>query len=991
MGDVAISALVSEVVGRLTSKVIKELALLWGLEDDISTLQEDFTSIQAILEDAEEKHIKEKAVKLWLKSLRSASLEVENVLDEISTEALLQRLHKQRGAAWRVRAFFSSDHNKLLFRIRIAHKVKSIRRKLDAIASKRFELKLTPSSDIRHLDVGFKGVMPHRETSSLIHSSLVFGRNDEMELAIEKIFNKDIGKYDSSEIRVYGIWGMGGVGKTTLAQLIYNHERVKQYFELKCWVYVSENFQVKEIIKGIIASIDKCECTLTHLDVLQESLQNKLRGKKFLIVLDDVWIEEDEKAKWDEVSKTLSCGAEESIVVMTTRYDTTSRMTAKVRELQHELGCLSEVYSWLLFKKFAFAEGREGDDISKLEPIGREMVEKCKGLPLAVKTLGSLMWSKRSISDWQRVKCNILWELQESKVLPALKLSYDNLLPHLKRCFAYCCMFPKGYYMEKDVVIQSWVANDFIPPRGDIDLYMLGEEIFNFLVWRSFFQVDKNHNNNFKMHDLMHDMAQHVMGDDFLVIESDKEIIIPNEALHLSSSCPYYRFSPQELEKLRSLRSIFMFGDKYEPSATFMPISIFGDKYECSNTQLFNHMYMRVLYLSGIKLITLPESICKLKHLKYLNLSYSSIAYLPESIVYLQNLQVLILRSCRKLYCLPKGLRYMTNLERLDIAYCDLLTRLPIGIRELTSLRILPRFPVGYKCGAKLGELGDLNLLEGELEISQLVNAGASSEARSANLKCKRNLLVLKLNWFDPFRKESRQEMFAYEEVLEGLEPNQSLKKMIISKYMGNNISPKWMVNLRNLVEIQFFWCMNCEHIPSLGILPNLRVIKLSFMHSLKCFHDDEINMFTCLRELDIGCCPNLVSLPCNLPRLEVLKLERCGGLISLPSYLPNITKLKLSYCDGLVSLPDEIKSFKYLNELEINRCKHLSKRCEKENGVDWHKISHIPKFKTYSSGNIGFFVLYSIYILIAIYSRSSSKQYWNFLNSDNERLKDDC
>ncbi|KAJ0628617.1 putative virus X resistance protein-like, coiled-coil [Helianthus annuus] len=231
MGDAAVSALVSEVVGRLTSVVINELALLWGFKDDILTLKEDFKNIQAVLEDAEDKQIKEKTVELWLQSLRSASLEIENVLDDILAEALLQRLHKERGIKYR------------------------------------------------------------------------------------------------------------------------------------------------------------------------EYLQSKLRGKKFVIVLDDVWIEEGERIKWNKLRETLSCGAEESVILMTTRYQTTSQMMAKVPELQHELGCLSEKDSGLLFKKHAFADGRVGGDISELEPIGRKIVEKCKGLPLAVKTLGSLMWSKSSISE----------------------------------------------------------------------------------------------------------------------------------------------------------------------------------------------------------------------------------------------------------------------------------------------------------------------------------------------------------------------------------------------------------------------------------------------------------------------------------------------------------------------------------------------------------------------------------------------------------------
>ncbi|KAJ0613264.1 putative P-loop containing nucleoside triphosphate hydrolase, leucine-rich repeat domain superfamily [Helianthus annuus] len=522
--------------------------------------------------------------------------------------------------------------------------------------------------------------MPDRETSSFIHdSSLIFGRNEETEMVAQNICNKDIGKFDNGEIRVYGIWGMGGVGKTTLAQLVYNHDMVNKYFNLKCWVYVSENFQVKEILKNIIESIDNCGCTLTLLDKLQEYLQSKLRGKKFVIVLDDVWIEEGERIKWNKLRETLSCGAEESVILMTTRYQTTSQMMAKVPELQHELGCLSEKDSGLLFKKHAFADGRVGGDISELEPIGRKIVEKCKGLPLAVKTLGSLMWSKSSISE-RLATC-------ERQQYMGVERKQDLA------CF------------EKDVLIPLWVSNGFIPRKGETDLYALGEEIFNCLVWRSFFQTVKADSKwdraiRYKMHDLMHDMARYVSGHDYWIIESGKDLIFHDEVLHFSSQCPDIQFSPGFLGNLTSLRSIFMYGKLNE----------------CAISQLFNHGYLRVIYLADMfsrlpeslsklkhlkylslsnssihlfprslmylqnlqvlvliscyNLIELPDSICKLKHLKYLNLSHSSIEVLPESIMYLQNLQVLLLFSCKQLRWLPRGLRYMVNLQRLDIRYC---------------------------------------------------------------------------------------------------------------------------------------------------------------------------------------------------------------------------------------------------------------------------------------------------------------------------------
>ncbi|KAJ0628619.1 putative leucine-rich repeat domain superfamily [Helianthus annuus] len=157
------------------------------------------------------------------------------------------------------------------------------------------------------------------------------------------------------------------------------------------------------------------------------------------------------------------------------------------------------------------------------------------------------------------------------------------------------------------------------------------------------------------------------------------------------------------------------------------------------------------------------------------------------------------------------------------------------------------------------------------------------------------------------------------------------------------------MANLRNLVKISFYKFLNCTCLPPLGRLPNLRVIHLMEMNSLKCFHDDDkimlgdTNMFPRLQELDIGMCSDLVSLPNNLPNLKVLKLEECDKLVFLPDNLPSIRKLYLMRCDGLLSLPDDIQSFKDPNELLINKCRHLSERCKTDISVDWPKISHIP------------------------------------------------
>ncbi|PWA42193.1 Disease resistance protein [Artemisia annua] len=902
MGDAAISALVKDVIGRLTSIAIQEYWLVRGLANDLSALNNTFTQIQAVLHDAEMKQTSHKDVEAWLKTLKSASLEVENVLDEASTEAMLHS--HDIGLKYKVKAFFSSHHNPLMVKTRIAHKVKNIRKKLDVIDANRSKFKLT-SNTISEDAARVRDEFPNKETSSLVHlSSKIFGRDAEMKMMVDKICNQDLGAHDDGDsFRVYAIWGMGGIGKTTLAQVVYNHQTVNTNFELKFWVYVSNEFDVRKMIKSI------CDVKDSQLDAMLVSLQNKLRGKKFFIVLDDVWIENKEIEMWDELCKAFSCGAKGSTLMVTTQKWTTCQMMAKIPEMQHNVGVLSEEDSWSLFKMLAFPGGREGGNLRELELIGRKIVEKCEGLPLALKTLGSLMSSKSMANQWNLVNDNIMWEMQENGILPALRLSYDNLLPHMKRCFAYCCLFSKGKEMSKELLIELWMANNFIPPKGEISLYVLGEEIFNCLVWRSFFQVVKGDDDEgaiCKMHDLMHDLAHHVMRDDCLVIESGRELITTDEVLHLGSSCEFH-FSKQDLNRLRSLRSMLVFYD-HQRSSNIIQIS--------------NHAYLRVLYLQHIEGPTLPESICELIHLRYLKISDSNIRALPESIIYLQNLQVLVLKSCYCFRVLPNGMRYMRNLRRLETD-SNKLHHMPVGIKELANLRRLSRFAVGKKDGARIGELGNLNLLGRELTLLRLENVGGLRDAKSANLKDKTNLKILCLDW----SRHDRQETFDTE-VLEGLEPNSGLQKLSIFNYLSTIISPSWLVKLQNLTHIRFHYVKNCEHLPPLGKLPSLEIISLVSMRSLKCFRDDDNDtsrdsiLFPSLRKLHIDNCPYLESLPTNFPKLRFLDI---------------------SLCNRLRSLPDEIESFKDLNYLHITQCEILSKRCENEIGEDWHKISHIP------------------------------------------------
>jgi len=197
---------------------------------------------------------------------------------------------------------------------------------------------------------------------------------------------------------------------------------------------------------------------------------------------------------------------------------------------------------------------RRVEEKSELESIGKEIVKKCGGVPLAIKALGSLMCLKSMKSEWLSVKESQIWDLpaSENSILPALRLSYHHLPPHLKQRFDYCCVFPEDCYLEMDKLIKLWMADGFIPFKGSLELHDVGLDIFNELVWRSFFQDVREVYPGCimcRMHDLIHDLAMSIMRFECSTLEFGKELKVPYK-IH------YYSFtmvsSNEDIYKLQS-------------------------------------------------------------------------------------------------------------------------------------------------------------------------------------------------------------------------------------------------------------------------------------------------------------------------------------------------------------------------------------------------------------------------------------------------------
>ncbi|XP_062166250.1 putative disease resistance protein RGA1, partial [Alnus glutinosa] len=621
--------IIGKVVEKLGSIAYQEFGLVCGVKSDLKRLELTMSIIREVLLDAEKKQASDRLLRLWLGQLNDVLHDAEDVFDEIEYQAIRKQVVATYGStSTKVCHFFSSSMT-LAFPFKLAHKIKRIRERLNAIAAQKDQFNLTKKSEDAHI--------MHRprekDLISFVRPSTVIGRDKDKENIINLLMHPD----GSKNVNVISIVGLGGMGKTTLAKWVYNDERVVQTFQLRMWVCVSKDFSVTRLIKEILKSAHRTIDENWSEDNMQTTLRKHLRNKKFLLVLDDVWNED--RNKWIELRDLLADGPERSKIVVTTRSDLVASVMST--DSTYNLEGLSQDDCLSLFVKYAFKEGEEKQHASLLK-IGKEIVGKCKGVPLAVRTLGSMLYSEVDEREWEFVRDNEIWKLEqkESDILPTLRLSYDQLPIYLKRCFAFCSLFPKDHNFISWDLIQFWMAHGLIRKTSinkKQELEDVAELYINELVSRSFFQdVEKPSPSfpfyTFKMHDLIHDLAISVAQGECSVVDLGNEGIAET-VRHLSFSAEDLgQEVPKCLDNLTKVRTV-MFTTK--PPLSFVEACISRFK------------SLRLLDLNYSSFKVLPSSIGTLKHLRFLNLSDNIIIKeLPNSICKLHKLQTLILGGC---------------------------------------------------------------------------------------------------------------------------------------------------------------------------------------------------------------------------------------------------------------------------------------------------------------------------------------------------------
>lgn len=624
MAEAILSEVAASLVAKLGSLAVKETKLLWGLGDEVKKLESTMSTIKAVLLDAEERQSKNHELQNWLWKLKDVCYDVEDFLEEFEINTARRhhqkRLKYRRDFGIKVRIFFSR-YNPSVLGFKMAHKVKGLRQKLDEIAADRSKFHL-----MERVDSNNSRRIIHKErdmmmTHSFIRPSDVIGRDNDIDNIIDILMHQG----EESELLVIPVVGIGGLGKTTIAKMVYNDERMDDYFDLNMWVCVSADFSVAKLAKDICSLATGRNCNELTIEQLQYSMRSTLMGSKFLLVLDDVW--NDNRAKWIELRDLLTGGGLGSKIVATTRSPLVATVIGNFPAYNITGLCQEDCLS--LFLKWAFNEGQEKQHPNLVE-IGREIVKKCGGVPLAVRTLGSLLYSTIDEREWLSIRDNEIWKLKQrdNDILPVLKLSYDQMQPYLKQCFAFCSLFLKNYMFYSFELIQFWMAHGLLQPaRENKELEDIGLRYMKELCSVSFLQVVEDHDFFFTCR--MHDLSLSVAQNDCCTLNSSAESV-PEQVRYLSFADT--GFHSQEIPKfvLQSdkVRTLFFPIKGVGPAESFVSLSISGFK------------YLRVLNLSDSCVEVLPSSFGTLKHLRYVDLHRNNnIKKLPDSVCSLRNLQ----------------------------------------------------------------------------------------------------------------------------------------------------------------------------------------------------------------------------------------------------------------------------------------------------------------------------------------------------------------
>ncbi|WCJ18732.1 Disease resistance protein RPM1 [Euphorbia peplus] len=892
-------SLVSFLLEKIDAILKEETDLLKGVKDEIESIKYELDHMKAFLRVAESMEERDPQSQVWIKQVRDIAFDIEDVIDEFT----FQLAGDQRDS---LKGYISKIKN-VSYRHKIASKLRNIKSRIDSVSSahQRYKTDVQEQQGSGFIAASDGRLWVDRRNEALLlqESDDLVGTDNPKRQLIQWLVDGAV------DLSVISVVGMGGLGKTSLVKQVYDDSRVIKHFNNHVRIVVSQSFKIEDLLKDMIRQINEESNRLTPPQIetmsspsLKATVKNLLQENRYLLVLDDVWHVDF----WDAIKPALPRKENGSRVMITTRSQEVGHAPLIAFKGQvFNLQPLSFESSWSLFCKIAF---QSHDCPPHLADIARNIIEKCKGLPLAVVTISAVLAKKvrSKVHEWEMVKSDLGGEFESIRKI--WLISYYDLPFYLKACFLYFSIFPEDYEIDRMMLIRLWIAEGFVEEKGGKTVEEVAESYLDELLNRSLIQVASMDLDgmiiSYRVHDLLREVVLTKSKEqDFVRIYNGRSTrqqeCVRRVAVHDSLG------DIQVKQRLSRLRSLIVFR-VIDP-----PLELLGN----------NLKLIKVLDLSGTELDVFPEQILKLYQLRYLSLKNTLVSVLPASIHRLQNLETLDLEGT-----------YVTNL--------------PTTIVKLRLLRHLIVFHYEYtfdntsrkSCGFKA--ISGIGLLRCLQHLSYVDLHEGKSVIQELGM-----LIQLRLLWIGNLRKEDGTLLSSSIDKLADLR-NLSIRsineqetidlqgvtkppKFLERLYLEGGLErvPHWISSLSNLSKLCFRSSkLKGDILKPIQALPNLVTLVLE-----NAFDGEELYFetkgFEKLKFLWLK----------ELPEVRQVEIEKGA--------MPSLVRLSIVRCKMMEKVPNGIEHIEKLQRLVLADVseKLIRSIYESQNCEDCWRVKHIP------------------------------------------------
>ncbi|XP_047179573.1 disease resistance protein RPP13-like [Vigna umbellata] len=898
-------SVVTFVLDHLAQLAAREANLLYGVEDRVQSLQYELELIKELLDTTKRKKGMEYTV---LKQIRDVAHLAEDVIDTFVAKV---SIYKKRTIMGRMLRGFGQA--RLLHHV--ADKIDKLKTTLNEIRDNKDRhdafKEITNQSAVKEEEEKERAQSQLKKLRRNVEEEDVVGFDQDSKDIIKRLLEGD------SNRKAVSIIGMGGLGKTTLARKVYNNSQVKQHFMCRAWVYVSNECRVKELLVSLLKHLmpnfkqqskgnkkgKKRDGDINSLseEELKEQVRSCLERKRYLVIVDDLWKRQD----WDEVQDAFPDNNGGSRILITSRLKEVALHAGD--DVPHYLQFLNNEESWELFRRKVF---RGEDYPSDLEPLGKQMVQSCRGLPLSIIVLAGLLANKeKSRREWSKVVGHVNWYLTQDETQVkdiVLKLSYDNLPRRLKPCFLYLGLFPEDFEIPVTPLLQKWVAEGFIQDTGNRDPDDVAEDYLYELIDRSLVQIARLESNAdvkiCQVHDLLRDLCiSESKEDKAFEVCTDNNILVPTKPRRLSIHSKMDHYISSSNNDHSCIRSLFFFGPDYDVHKREW-------KWLLKDFKL-----VRVLELAPKSRGKIPSNIGNFMHLKYLRIDSQYITFVPDSILHLWSLQTIDLGPWSRNVSISfpvqvwklKHLRHLSTRGPIKLRgsclgscekMCNLQTISPLVLnKQATSLIEKGTFPNIKRIG--------LSVVFGKGQLSKLLQS------------------LQLLRYLNEFVIVLRDKVYGnFVTVHEGVERKNGCKPQELFQSLGqfncltvleiNNVIDLLTCALTlpsNVTELKLagIRCISDEGMKGLGNHARLKILRLfGFM------------IFSTLNSYDLTCVGG------SFPQLEVFQME----FLKIEKWnlgkgaMPKLQSLVINFCGRLDDLPNELWSLSDLKKVHVTK-----------------------------------------------------------------------